>query len=71
MSNDFTDVVTPEEQILGSSRVRASGKASRLIRNNQKWDSLKDRIYGIYMSEDFTLHDTMRAIEERYGLKAR
>jgi len=55
----------------GSDKGQAPGKSSRLVRNSQKWDSLKERIYGMYMVEDRTLQDTMRAITERYGFKAR
>ena len=71
MSNGLIDIVLPDRKMLGSTRAQAPAKTSRLIRNNQKWDSLKDRIYHIYMAEDCTLPDTMLAIAERYGLKAR
>jgi hypothetical protein len=65
------------EALLGAEEVTASTqpgpvtKPSRRARNDQKWNSLKDEIYRIYMIDDFTLRNTKRVLEERHGFKAR
>jgi hypothetical protein len=46
-------------------------KTSLRARNDQKWNTLKDEIYRIYIIDDFTLRNTKRAIEERHSFKAR
>jgi hypothetical protein len=46
-------------------------KPSRRARNDQKWESLKDEIRLTYMTNDFTLQNTRRIIEERHAFKAR
>ena len=46
-------------------------KTSRRARNDQKWNSLKDVIYRIYIIDNFTLQNTKRVIEEKHGFKAR
>jgi hypothetical protein len=71
MSNGLLDIVLSDPKMPVSTPAQAPAKTSRSIRNNQKWDSVKDRIYCIYMVNDCTLQDTMRAIAERYGFKAR
>jgi hypothetical protein len=71
MSNGLTDIVLPDPKMPFSIPAQAPAKTSRSIRNNQKWDSVKDRIYYIYMVNDCTLQDSMRPIAERYGFKAR
>jgi len=49
---------------------QASQKGSVLSRNDQKWESLKQDIHKVYMSENNTLTQTMIRIEERFGFKA-
>jgi hypothetical protein len=39
--------------------------------NNENWDPVKEEIYEIYMTNNCTLRDTKRAIEERHNFKAR
>ena len=46
-------------------------KTSRRARNDQKWNSLKDVIYRIYIIDNFTLQNTKRVIEDKHGFKAR
>jgi len=46
-------------------------KSSRLIKNDQKWEPLKEKIRRIYMVEDKTLPVTMNKIELEHGFKAR
>lgn len=46
-------------------------KSSRLIKSDQKWDSVKEEIRRIYMAEDNTLPVTRNVIEVRHGFKAR
>jgi hypothetical protein len=68
---------TPEYRGLPAQEGHASiasgrpSKSSRLARNDQKWDSLKDEIRRIYRGEGKTLATTMRTIEAKYGFKAR
>ncbi|TVY25108.1 hypothetical protein LHYA1_G005969 [Lachnellula hyalina] len=45
-------------------------KSSRLIKNDQKWEPLKEKIRRIYMVEDKTLPVTMNKIELEHGFKA-
>ncbi len=45
-------------------------KGSVLSRNDQKWESLKQDIHKVYMSENNTLSQTMVRIEEGFGFKA-
>jgi hypothetical protein len=47
-----------------------SQKGSVLSRNDQKWESLKQDIHKVYMSENNTLSQTMVRIEEGFGFKA-
>jgi Clr5 domain len=47
-----------------------SQKGSVLSRNDQKWESLKQDIHKVYMSENTTLSQTMIRIEEGFGFKA-
>jgi predicted secreted acid phosphatase len=53
------------------ARGREQLKSSRRIRNDEKWKSLKDEIYRIYMTDDNTLQNTMNAIFEQHGFEAR
>lgn len=46
-------------------------KSSRRIRNDEKWKSLKDEIYRIYMTGDNTLQNTMNTIFEQHSFEAR
>jgi Clr5 domain len=54
-----------------STQAQEQLKSTRRIRNDEKWESLKAEIYQIYMTEDNTLRNTMNAIFEKYGFKAR
>jgi len=42
MPNGLTGNPLPEEKLPGLPQTQAPEKSPRLIRNNQKWDSLKD-----------------------------
>jgi hypothetical protein len=61
----------PGSEPTASTQSAAATKCSRRVRNDQNWNSLKDEIYRIYMTEDFTLQNTMRAIVEQHSFKAR
>jgi hypothetical protein len=41
-----------------------------LLRNDQRWESLREEIYTIYMIQKTPLPKTMLLIEERHGFKA-
>jgi hypothetical protein len=41
------------------------------IRNDQKWNSIKEEVYRIYITEDNTLRSTMRAVSEQHAFNAR
>ncbi|KAE9382026.1 hypothetical protein N431DRAFT_322170, partial [Stipitochalara longipes BDJ] len=41
--------------------------SSRRTRNDDRWDSLKEEIYDVYMVKDSTLQNTKRLIEESHG----
>lgn len=41
------------------------------VKNDRRWNSHKDEIYGVYMRENNSLRTTMRMIEEKYGFRAR
>jgi hypothetical protein len=41
-----------------------------LLRNDQKWESLREEIHTIYMIQMTPLPKTMLLIEERHGFKA-
>jgi hypothetical protein len=45
-------------------------KGSVLSRNDQKWESLKQEIRAVYMTENNTLPQTMLRIEEAHDFKA-
>ncbi|TVY33465.1 hypothetical protein LOCC1_G007635 [Lachnellula occidentalis] len=51
-------------------KTEVPAKSSRLIKNDQKWNSLKEEIRRIYMAEDKTLPVTMNTIEVKHGFKA-
>lgn len=51
--------------------VKHIAKPSRRALNDLKWDSVKEEIYRIYMTNDFTLQNTKRTIEEEHGFVAR
>jgi tRNA U34 2-thiouridine synthase MnmA/TrmU len=50
------------------TRFRPSKKREE---SKQKWETLKDHIYKLYVAEEKTLRETMVEIEEKHGLKAR
>jgi hypothetical protein len=45
-------------------------KLTRLFRNDQKWDALKEAIHRIYVVENNSLPSTMQQIKQKYGFKA-
>lgn len=45
-------------------------KGAVLLRNDQKWESLKQEIWRVYMTENNTLPQTMLKIEQAHGFKA-
>jgi hypothetical protein len=51
--------------------VEQSSRSSRLLRNNQKWDSLKEEIRRLYVLEGENLATTMGVIEKTHGFNAR
>jgi hypothetical protein len=59
------------EELTASTQPGPVTKTSRRVRNDEKWNSLKDEIHRIYMIDDFTLRNAKRVIEERHGFKAR
>ena len=76
LMNEAQAVMDRDESVLdGALKLPARGqeqlKSSRRIRNDEKWKSLKDEIYRIYMTEDNTLQNTMNAISEQHGFEAR
>jgi len=46
-------------------------KTSRLSKNDEKWNYLKEQIRRLYVEGKNTLPATMQSIEERHGFKAR
>jgi hypothetical protein len=46
-------------------------KTSRLSKNDQKWNYLKEEIRLLYVEGKNTLPATMQIIQERHGFKAR
>jgi hypothetical protein len=71
MSDDMMSEVLGNQNPTASTESDSIAKSSRRARNDQKWDSLKDEIYSIYMTENSTLQNTKTAIEEQRGFKAR
>jgi hypothetical protein len=61
----------PAEDTTASTENDAAAKSTRRARNDQKWDSLKEDIYRMYMADDLTLQNTMRAIAKQHDFKAR
>jgi hypothetical protein len=45
-------------------------KLTRLFRNDQKWDALKEAIHQIYVIENNSLPSTMQQIKQKHGFKA-
>ncbi|KAH8780621.1 hypothetical protein F5882DRAFT_500542 [Hyaloscypha sp. PMI_1271] len=73
--NEAQAVMGRDESVLDDApKLLARGqeqlKSSRRIRNDEKWKSLKDEIYRIYMTDDNTLQNTMNAISEQHGFEA-
>jgi hypothetical protein len=76
LMNEAQAVMDRDESMLDDApKLPARGqeqlKSSRRIRNDEKWKSLKDEIYRIYMTEDNTLQNTMNAVFEQHGFEAR
>jgi len=42
-----------------------------MSRNDQNWESRKEEIQKLYMTENHTLLKTMKILEERHGFKRR
>jgi hypothetical protein len=53
------------------AETQPTAKLSCKDRNDQKWNSHRDEIHQIYVTEDKTLKETPSAIEQRHGFKAR
>ncbi|KAE9378333.1 hypothetical protein N431DRAFT_399930, partial [Stipitochalara longipes BDJ] len=73
MSHDISQDISPSGTGQEEPTALTSGpvtKPSRRARNDQKWESLKDEIRHIYMTNDFTLQNTKKVIEERHAFKA-
>jgi hypothetical protein len=49
---------------------QAIQKGPLLSRNDQKWESLREHIYKIYITENNTLSKTMLMTEEQHDFKA-
>jgi hypothetical protein len=58
-------------QVQPSIKIERPSNSSRLTKNNQKWDSLKDEIRRFYMTEDKPLPITMDIIKQKHGFTAR
>jgi hypothetical protein len=71
MSTNIMSEIVPVPETVASTQSDAATKSSRRAKNDQKWDSLKEEICRIYMTDDLTLQNTMRAIKEVHGFKAR
>lgn len=71
MSSEEVEEARGGEAPTVSVQTAEQPKSSRRIQNDQKWDSLKEEIYRLYMSEENTLQNTMRAVLEQHGFKAR
>ncbi len=71
MSSEDVKDAWHSEASRASIQIKERKKSSRRIRNDQKWDLLKEKIDRLYMTEDNTLQDTMRIILDQDGFKAR
>jgi hypothetical protein len=60
-----------QEALQPTVGVEQSSRSSRLLRNNQNWDHLKEEIHRLYMLDDKTLATTMEAIGKTHGFNAR
>ncbi len=49
---------------------QAPHKGPTLLRNDQRWESMREEIHTIYMIQKIPLPKTMLLIEERHGFKA-
>jgi hypothetical protein len=59
-----------QEQVKHGNSFWVAQKGPRLSRNDQKWESLRQEIHRLYMTEKNTLPKTMLIIEEKYCFKA-
>lgn len=68
--NTMSDGILSQE-LAPSTGIEQPPESSRLIKNDQRWDSLKDEIYQSYIADDNTLPVTMRTFEHTHGFAAR
>jgi hypothetical protein len=71
MSEDRINGTLLDQAQFTSTQAQEAPKCARRVQNDQKWDSIKEEIYRIYMTEENTLQNTMSAIAGQYGFKAR
>jgi hypothetical protein len=71
MSEDRMNETLLDQAPSTSTEAQETPKCARRIRSDQKWDSLKEEIYRIYITEDNTLQITISSIFGQYGFKAR
>jgi len=74
LMNETQAVMGRDESMLDDApKLPARGqehlKSSRRIRNDEKWKSLKDEIYRIYMTEDNTLQTRWMRFLSNMALK--
>jgi Clr5 domain len=65
-----SQVLHGQQSSMDSDHLPAA-KPSRRAQNDEKWNSLKGDIYDRYMTQDFTLQDTMRTLEAEHAFFAR
>ncbi|KAN0121948.1 hypothetical protein V8E51_000274 [Hyaloscypha variabilis] len=71
MSRNMTNkAVTSQSQSVASSPFTPVARSSRRARNDERWDSLKEEIFEIYILKDSTLQDTKQLTEDRHGFVA-
>jgi len=63
--------VTSQSQSVASGPFTPVARSSRRARNDERWDSLKEEIFEIYILKDSTLQDTKQLTEDKHGFVAR
>jgi len=71
MSTQRSSTPTDEGETSALIEPSIGAKSSRRIRNDVKWNSIKNEVYSMYMADGSTLHKTMQVVGERFSFKAR
>jgi hypothetical protein len=69
--NMINEAAPSQDECAALNPSTAVTKSSRRARNDDRWDSLKEEIYQVYMAKDSTLQNTKQLAEERHGFVAR